>query len=470
MANAPAKAFRSCVLVALRGGYASRLATFTASLRVACAASLPVGCAASLLVACAASPAMRAAERGDHAALHDAIATRGSAGTLSNGDAASLAREVAGRELRSTPPAEAPDRVRDALACAHEFDDALADRMRVHDAAGADAALARIAGRGLGLGDARVFADDADPRWRAVGARALVRPKDREARLRALVDDDPRVRRQAARAARDAADAADLTALGEAARLDPEPIVRTEAVRALAALPPTPGGQAADLLRDLWTGGDDGLREDIALAWAAPAIWDAGGREALRLLVAAGRGPGAIEAAAAVLRHSNASGESVQAAIGQLVRSIEAGSRATRLQALAQAPLDRADVLDAVRKAATDEDLEVRVGALARLAATGRAQAAQASDAITALEALGQPGSAVAQRARFALASAGDRRVQAWIEADLTAAHPEDRLGAATSLATLGVPARAAPLLADTDATVRMRAACIIVMGVRSER
>jgi len=54
--------------------------------------------------------------------------------------------------------------------------------------------------------------------------------------------------------------------------------------------------------------------------------------------------------------------------------------------------------------------------------------------------------------------------------ADLTAAHPEDRLGAATSLATLGVPARAAPLLADADATVRMRAACTIVMGVRSER
>jgi hypothetical protein len=423
---------------------------------------------AALSGACAASPAMRAAERGDHAALRDAIASRERGGTLSNGDAASLAREVADRELRSAPPAEASDRIRDALACAHELDDALADRMRVHDAAGADAALARIEGRGLSLGDARVFVGDFDSRWRAVGVRALVRPDDRALRLRALVDDDPFVRRQAARAARDAADAADLGPLGEAARLDPQPIVRTEAVRALAALPPSPSGQTADLLRDLWTGGDDGLREDIALAWAAPSIWDAGGKEALRVLVASGRGPGAIEAAAAVLRHGDASTESAQAAIGQLARSIDTGPRLTRLQALAQSPLDRGDLLAAVQKAASDDDLDVRVGALSRLAGAGSGPTR--APAVAALEALAQPGGAVAQRARFALASARDRRVQAWIEGDLSAAAPEERLGAATSLAMMGVPARAAPLLADASAAVRVRAACTIVMAARSER
>ncbi|HTB78724.1 MAG TPA: hypothetical protein VK762_36025 [Polyangiaceae bacterium] len=427
---------------------------------------------ATLGGACASSPAMRAAASGDHASLREAIASGETAGTLSNADAESLARRVADRELRSAPPAEASDRIRDALACAHELDDALAERMRVHDAAGADAALARIAGRGLGLGEARVFAGDPDSRWRAVGARALVRSEDREARLRALVDDDPLVRRQAARAAHDAADVGDLGALGEAARLDPEPIVRTEAVRALAAMPATPGGQTADLLRDLWTGGDDGLREDIALAWASPAIWDAGGREALRVLVASGRGPGAIEAAAAILRHGDASAESVQAAVGQLARSIAMGPRVGRLQALAQAPLDRGDLLEVVRKAASDEDLEVRVGALARLVSAGPGRPAPAAQAavVAELEALAQPGGPVAQRARFALAGAGDRRIQAWIEGDLLAPAPEDRLGAATSLATLGLPARAAPLLADADAAVRVRAACTIVLAARASR
>jgi hypothetical protein len=411
---------------------------------------------------------MRAAKLGDQAGLRDAITAGERAGTLSNGDAASLARAVADRELRSAPPAEASDRIRDALACAREFDDALADRMHVHDAAGADAALARIAGRGLSLGDARGFVGDPDPRWRAVGVRALVRPEDRALRLRALVDDDPFVRRQAARAAHDAGDAADLGALSEAARLDPEPIVRTEAVRAMAALPASPSGQTADLLRDLWTVGDDGLREDIALAWAAPAIWDAGGKEALRVRVAAGRGPGAIEAAAAILRHSDAYPESAQAAVGQLLRSIEVGPRVSRLQAIAEAPLDRGDLLTAVDRAASDDDLQIRVGALSRLAGAG--SAARQAAAVAALEALAQPGGEVAQRARFALASARDRRVQAWIEGDLRASTPEDRLGAATSLAMMGVSARAAPLLADGDAAVRVRAACTIVMAARSER
>jgi hypothetical protein len=408
---------------------------------------------------------MRAAKVGDQAGLRDAIAAGEQGGTLSNGEAASLAREVADRELRSARAAEASDRIRDALACAREFDDALADRMRVHDTAGADAALARIAGLGLSLNDARVFVGDPDPRWRAVGVRALVRPEDRGLRLRALVDDDPFVRRQAARAARDAGDAADLGALGEAARLDPEPIVRTEAVRAIAALPASPSGQTADVLRDLWTAGDDGLREDIALAWAAPAIWGAGGKEALRVLVAGGRGPGAIEAAAAILRHRDASPESTQAAVGQLVRAIEIGPRVTRMQALAQSPLDRSDLLTAVEKAASDDDLEIRVGALSRIAGGG--SGARQAAAVAALEALAQPGGEVAQRARIALASARDRRVQAWIEGDLRAPAPEDRLGAATSLAMMGVSARAAPLLADADAAVRVRAACTIVMAAR---
>jgi hypothetical protein len=453
MANAHSRRFPAC---------AASAAPFAVSL-VWLAAS-PV-----LLAACAGSPAMRAAERGDQRALHEVLAARESAGTLGNGEAVSIAREVAGRELLSAAPADAPDRVRDALPCAHELDGAFADRMRVHDAAGADAALARIAGRGLSLSDARVFAQDVDPGWRAVGARALVRPADADARRHALVDESPLVRRQAARAARDAADAADLSALTEAARLDPAPIVRTEAVRALAALPSTPGGAVADALRDLWTGGDDGLREDIAIAWGSPSVWDAGGREALRLLVASGRGPGAIEAAAAILRHSDAGAELVEGAIGQLVRAIDAGSHATRLQALAQAPVDRPDLLEAIRRAAAGEDLEVRVGALARLASMpgDRTPSEESASAVLALEGLAQPGSTVAQRARFALANAGDRRVQAWIEGDLSAPAPEDRLGAATALATLGVPARAAPLLADGEAEVRMRTACTIVMAGR---
>jgi hypothetical protein len=422
--------------------------------------------------ACASSPAMRAAQNGDLSSLHDALAARQSAGTLSAGEAASLAHAVAGRELRVASPADASALVRDLLPCARELDGPLADRMHVHDTAGADAALARLDAGEMGLGAARVFVDDGDARWRAVGARALVRREDRDARLRALVDADPTVRREAARAARDAADGADLGPLVEAARLDPEPIVRTEAVRAIAVLPPTSDWAATDRLRDVWTGGDDGLREDIALAWASPSLWDYGGRVALGSLLASGRGPGAIDGAAAVLRHEDAGPELTQSAIGQLARSIESGSPSTRLQALAMTPLDWPELLGAVRTAAADEDPEVRVGALARLASPGVPRTTEAArvDAVTALEALAQPGSAVARRARFALATVGDRRVQGWLEGDLASESPDERLAAATALASLGLPARAAPLLADADTSVRVRAACTIVMAARVSR
>jgi hypothetical protein len=129
------------------------------------------------------------------------------------------------------------------------------------------------------------------------------------------------------------------------------------------------------------------------------------------------------------------------------------------------APLDRPGLRDAVQRVADDDDLAVRVGALGRLL---RDSGDGARDRATrALEGLAQPGSSVAPAARFALASSGDRRVQSWIESDLSAAAPADRLGAASALASLGVPARAAPLLADGDPAVRTRAACTILMAAR---
>lgn len=408
---------------------------------------------------------MRAAESGDRTTLGSAIAAHETRGDLSNDDAAALARAVADRDLRAggASPEQTLALVRDARPCARELDAALAARMRVHDDAGALAALARIDGRGLDLDDARRFAADPDGAWRAVGARGLVRSEDRDARLRALVDPDPRVRRQAAVAARDDADPNDLAVLAEAARVDPDLMVRTEAVRAIAVLAPLPQGEVADVLRDLWPDADEGLREDIAIAWASPLVWDSGGSEALRVLAASGHGAGVVEGAAAVLRTANLGGDVVIAAIAQLERAIAEGSRPRRLQAIAEAPLGRPELRAALASAAEGDDLEVRVAALARLAE------AKQPDAITKLEGLASPGSPVAVRARFALAELGDRRVQAWIEQDLASPGAEDRLSAVTSLAALGVAARGAPVLADADPHVRVRAACTILMAARRD-
>jgi hypothetical protein len=411
-----------------------------------------------LLAGCSGSPAMHAAESSDRAGL--ATAAHG----VTNHEAASLAQVVADHELRVAPPSEASERVREAWSCAHELDGALAARMKLHDEAGAEAALARLDGRGLDLDDVRGYLADADPRWRAVGVRGLVRPGDHDERVRALLDPDPHVRRQAARAARDAADPQDLQPLADAARVDPEPIVRTEAVRAIAALSPLPDEEVADVLRDLWPAADDGLREDIALAWARPSVWASGGREALGLIVASSHGPGAIEAAAAVLRHADARGDVAISARGQILRAIEQGPRAERLQAIAEAPADRPELRQALRAAAAADDVEVRVAVLARLAEVHEPGAVEKLEAIASTA---QPGSTVSARARFALASAGDRAIQSWLEQDMKSERAVDRLAAASALASLHLAGRAAPLLADVDPGVRLRVACTILVASR---
>jgi hypothetical protein len=424
--------------------------------------------AASSAASCGGSALMRAATSGDRPALDREIAAREKAGDLTNAQAADVAKAVAEREIRDAKGKDAVDRVRDVRACARELDGVLADRAKTHDDAGAEAALARIDSGELGLGDARDSWGDAADGWRAVGARGLVRDEDGDARRRAFGDPAPGVRRSALRAAQTARAPEDLDALTEAARLDPEPMIRSEAVRAIARLPAAP--DVANRLRDLWTGSDDGVREDIAIAWASPDIFANGGRDALVVLLASGHGPGVLEGAAAIVRGSyDADKELTTTAAANLLRAVDTGSTRERLHAIAALRLDRPEMLAALEKASKDADPEVVVGALARLvdAPKDRADALAKLEAYAALAKGGPGGGVLAERAKIALATAGDLRVQAWIEADLKSTVAYERVGAVSDLAALGRVARGAPVLADADAGVRTRAACAILIGAR---
>ena len=414
--------------------------------------------------------ATRAVEHGDLAALRTEIAARETRGSLSNDDAATLARAVAARDVLGSDPRapkeEARARVREIRSCASDLDDLLAERMKTHDAAGAEAALTRIDDGRLGAGDARRFVSDTDDRWRAVGARALTREEDLAARQKALVDPAPEVRRSAARAAAEAKAGGDFDLLAEATRVDPDPVTRTLAARALVQMG---GGRVVAKLRDLWVNADEPLREDIARAWSTPGLFGEGGREELRTLLAQGHGSPSIDGAGAFLGASTRGGQPLDreldaSARSLLSRTIDVGSERDRLHAIAIAPLHGVS-LTSMRAASRDADVQVAVSALARLTESAPDRAAS----ITALEALaGQSDRvAVASRARLALAAAGDLRVQAWLEADLTAPEASARLSAADALAALGRSARAAPLLADPDASVRVRAACTLITGAR---
>ncbi len=451
-------------------------------IRISSIASVLVGAVlVTPLVACG-NAALRAAETGDSAKLRAEIADKHRRGKLSNEEAAELARAVAEREITTAKDeGTALARLRETRACAGELDEALEDRMKKRDGAGAEAALSRLEDGRLSEKDAREWLSDADDRWRAVGARTLHRDDDRARRHAAILDPSPRVRRSAIRASSKAEDPTDLDLLFETARVDPDLLLRNEALRAMSVILRADGNKvkAADVairLRDLYTAGDDAIKEDVSVAWALSPVFENGGREALRTLIAEGKGPGAIAAAGIVARSVPKDAELVSSANALLARTITDGSRRDRLHALVLAKPE-GPILDAIRRAAADDDdLDMKVPALARLLDTksDRESAKKQLYTIAGYGVKGFPGKADdaqqlehASRARHALAGIGELRVQAWIEYDLASTEPQRKTSAASALAALGRAARAAPLLADADPSVRTRVACTMLMASR---
>ncbi len=416
-----------------------------------------------MLAGCASTPGLGAAERGDYASLKKDLAPDYAAGKLTNDEAARVARAVASYEISKASGDEGRSRVRELAACAQELDDPLSDRMKTRDAIGAEAALARLDSGEMSPSDARDYVGDKDDAWRAIGARGLVEDDDAAAREKTFVDPSPLVRRAAFRASAEVADARDVTGLAEAARLDPDGLARTDAVRALARIG---GKNVVDLLRDVWTHADDPLKDDIALAWSAPQSYDVGGREELRILIAQEKGPGVIAAAGAIARTHAQDGEMRLSAFALLSRVIERGTERERLEALAISPL-APELMDSVHHASIDTgDSAVEVAAFGRLLENPHDRAV----AISALEAFAAQHDENASRARLILAEAGDKRIQAWIEADLHAPASRSRIGAATALAAAGVSARGALLLADADPEVRTRVSCTLLAAARVHR
>jgi hypothetical protein len=418
------------------------------------------------LVSCGGSEAVSAARRGDVAAVAKAIEPDYRAGRLGNDEAARIARAVAENAIESAKGDEAQTRVRELRTCARSLTSAMGDRMKTHDAAGAEAAMALLEIDELSDGAAREYLQDTSDDWRAVGARGLVRERDFEARGKALVDPSGKVRRAAMRASGQARDVKDVAMLLEAARVDPDMLARSEAVRAIARIDP-PSGDTAQRLHDLWQNADDALREDIAHAYVEPNIAASGGSEELRVLLAAKHGPGVISAAAYVIMRAGPEGtkfddETRKSAVAILVRTIDEAPRRERLLAIAMAPLSNADVRAAVKRAADEtNDLESRESALSKLLEVPSEHDA----AKRALMAFASPKTDehLARRARLALAADGELAVQGWIEADLKSPDPATRLLAVSALASLHRVARAAPILADPDAHVRTSAACTVL-------
>lgn len=430
---------------------------------------------ATSFAGCAASPALRAAENGNLAALRSAIADATKRGDLDGDEARKIALAVASMEVERAGGPTGAERIRELEPCARELEDALEER-----ASGVDdiAAVASFVLLDAGLEDP----EDIGPRassaergaaapqvtsaWRAVRARALVLPSQTAERRALILDGDQEVRVAALRAAIDAAEPADTGALFEAARLDPYPIARTMAIRALGVI----GGERVVLaLKDLWPLADEPRRQGIVVAWSLPPSLATGGRRELTWAVDTTHGPPAIAAALALTR---AGGAGSPGPIGVLARSIAEGPTRDRVYAINVAPLGVELLRRAIQKAQDDPDEAVAIAAIARrVEASGEGRALDGSKERAALIARllksASSDSSLALIAKGALARAGVREVIPILERDSKSRSASAREVAGALLASMGELPRAAPLVADPEPQVRATVACAILRAPR---
>lgn len=418
------------------------------------------------LLGCASpSPFVTSAGRGDLAAHRVELESRLRAGNLGRAEARDMARATAEGEIRRASGERALRRVLEAEACVHEVASALRARSRGKDPAAAEALVVLYEAGEISRGTALDHEDDADAAFRRVAVRALDQPGDHERRAAYFVHSDGALRIMALRASMIAQDADDVPALRERARLDPEPDARSNAIRALALLDPPPEDLAA-FLASLAKDDSTDVTSDIVIAWALSPTFEHGGRDALVQLLQNEKTKPEQRAVVAhlVLRTHP---DLASFAATQLIQVLHGSSVPARLLAL-RAPLPAsAPLLEVVRELA-QKDGPTEVGIAASEALLGAAPAAKVPDkerdaARARLYEIAKTDGLLGSQARAALARAGDRRVQAWLEHDLSAKDPVRKLMAARGLAALDVAGRATPLLADPDASVRTRAACVIL-------
>jgi hypothetical protein len=439
------------------------------------------------------SPAVRYAERGDIVALRAEIAKEHAKGSLSNGEARDIAKALVDRDVAAL--AGDADKAKSAIpelrACAKDVASALESRVDKHDAMAAAIAKLLVEEGIFSPGDTKRFRDDPDPAFRSLSARRLTSSSDEEARKEALLSREVTTRQMAALASGDGAVLGELDALFEVARLDPNAEVRHLALRAavdavarnrgdvLDGLTSSPNEDerravsaakvALDRLRDAWTTGTKGLRDDIASGFATSPFYELGGREALRARLGEG-GPDRLVLVSAILRMGSSRAEAEDTFLREnaarvAVSALREGSTLERSFAVILVRPE-GEGLEALQKASRDADQDVVLSAMGKLLnVPSEANRAR----VELVRFAGRKDDLVhAPRARGILAGARYMPVQVWLEEQAAQkAAVGLRLRAVAGLAALGRVARAAPLLADEDPHVRARAACLVLAATR---
>ncbi|MFO0614875.1 MAG: hypothetical protein U0414_19965 [Polyangiaceae bacterium] len=220
------------------------------------------------------------------------------------------------------------------------------------------------------------------------------------------------------------------------------------------------GPRVVQVLRDLWNTADSGGRRAIAIAWASPKTFDAGGKEELLWAAQHAEGDGGIYASIALARASGAGSEEQGAALGVLTRAIKLGTRSERVSAISMSPSSN-EVLDAIRFAKDDSDVGISLVAWSRLHTEGTSDEVKTS--IDKLFDIAKGEHPEAPRAQEELAWFGEARVKPLLEKQLKSDNGYARVVGGRGLIALGEFVKAAPNLGDASTDVRVQTACAIL-------
>jgi len=189
------------------------------------------------LAACAPQAPVRTALQGNLADLKRDLQSAQKSGKLDRDLALSLAQAVGERELTSAEGANGALRVRGLRGCARPLRSSIERRAQAEDDVAAELMLILVEGHAVDrVALLNRHARATSGAWRAVAARAALRPVDTDLRKAFFFDPDERVRRAALGSAREVHYASELEALLEAARLDPDPQSQSLAARAAGAI------------------------------------------------------------------------------------------------------------------------------------------------------------------------------------------------------------------------------------------
>jgi len=423
---------------------------------------------------------LRSAEVEPLASFRSHLAERLASESLDRAQAGELAARIIRREIIDSSGESGERSLEPIEKCAAQVDEALTERADKTDELAARASLLRVTAGSVKAMHYAAHVTDADPAWRAVGARSLTLPaptaeKDSSAnaenlrragawRRKLVADPDQAVRLGAVQAALEARDPADADALLETARLDPDPEVRATAMMAAGALATA---DVVRVLRDLWEKLPDEERVRVVQAWARAAQTNPEARQQLVRATEREHGAATVAAALALLagqKPAEAPADAVVAA-AVLGRSIKEGPTRVRVAAIEGAPIEWPELLEAVATARADSDDEVAVAAAERLVGV-------AKERVKALLRLRDVAPAIgpaANRAAAALVRLHDHSVLAVLDRDARSASAVDRSKAAVAYTELGEFERALRLLADPDALVRSAAACALVLPAADE-